>query len=270
VIFIPVSDDNPLRFVPYQWVTVGLIAVNVIMFLWQIAGIGPSVGASFALVPSELFQVGIFGGSAQGRHDTVSVPEVYTLLTYMFFHADLLHLSSNMLFLWVFGDNVEDAMGHLKYLFFYLVCGVAGGLAHAWMLPASWLPLVGASGAVAGVLTAYLMLHPRVRVWVLVFRVIPMRITAVWILGVWAATQIFMLLFSRGDQVAWSAHIGGMFAGAALILVLRRPGVPLFDGAELLHEEAHCAITGHAVPSGPSEVPLAVGCGAEQFVRRQD
>jgi membrane associated rhomboid family serine protease len=255
VIFIPVSDDNPLRFVPYQWVTVGLIAVNVIVFLWQIAGIGPSVGASFALVPSELFQVGIFGGSAQGRYDTVSVPEGYTLLTYMFFHADFLHLSSNMLFLWVFGDNVEDAMGHLKYLIFYLVCGVAGGLAHAWMLPTSWLPLVGASGAVAGVITAYLMLHPRVRVWVLAFRVIPMRITAVWILGVWAATQVFMLLFSRGDQVAWSAHIGGMIAGAALILVLRRPGVPLLDGAELLHEQDHCAITGHAVPSGPSEVP---------------
>ena len=255
MIFIPVSDDNPLRFVPYQWVTVGLIAVNVIVFLWQIAGIGPSVGASFALVPSELFQVGIFGGSAQGRYDTVSVPEGYTLLTYMFFHADILHLSSNMLFLWVFGDNVEDGMGHLKYLIFYLVCGVAGGLAHAWMLPASWLPLVGASGAVAGVITAYLVLHPRVRVWVLAFRVIPMRITAVWVLGVWAATQVFMLLFSRGDQVAWSAHIGGMIAGAALILVLRRPGVPLLDGVELLHEQAHCAITGHAVPSGPSEVP---------------
>ena len=137
MIFIPVSDDNPLRFVPYQWVTVGLIAVNVIVFLCQIAGIGPSVGASLALVPSELFSWVFFGGSAQGRHDTVSVPEGYTLLTYMFFHADLfLHLSSNMVFLWVFGNNVEDAMGHPKYLIFYLMCGVAGGLAHAWMLPA--------------------------------------------------------------------------------------------------------------------------------------
>ena len=255
MIFIPLSDDNPLRFVPYQWVTVGLIAVNVVVFLWQITGIGPTPGASFALVPSELFQVGIFGGPANGRYDTIAVPEGYTLLTYMYFHADFLHLSSNMLFLWVFGDNVEDAMGHLKYLFFYTACGVAGGLAHACLSPSSWLPLVGASGAVAGVIIAYLMLHPHVRVWVLAFRVIPMRITAVWILGVWIATQVFMLAFSRGEQVAWSAHIGGMIAGATLILVLRRPGVPLFDRDLATSEESCCSIVGHAVPSAPSEVP---------------
>jgi len=255
VLFIPLSDDNPLRFVPYQWVTVGLIAANVIVFIYQIAGIGPTLAASFALVPSELFQVGIWGGAAHGRYDTLSVPEGYTLLTYMFFHADILHLSSNMLFLWVFGDNVEDAMGHLKYLVFYLACGVVGGLVHAWMSPTSWLPLVGASGAVAGVIAAYLMLHPRVRVWVLAFRVIPMRITAVWILGVWVSTQLFMLVFNRADQVAWSAHIGGMIAGVTLILFFRRPGLPLFDGALVLQERTHSSITGHAVPSGPSEVP---------------
>ena len=255
MIFIPISDDNPLRFVPYQYVTVGLIAANIVVYLWQITGIGSSPGASFALVPSEFFQVGIFGGPANGRYDTIAVPEGYTLLTYMFFHADFLHLSSNMLFLWVFGDNVEDAMGHLKYLIFYLVCGAIGGLAYAWMSATSWLPLVGASGAVAGVITAYLMLHPRVRVWVLAFRVIPMRITAVWILGVWIATQVFMLAFSRGEQVAWSAHIGGMITGAALVLVLRRPGVPLFDHDLVPSEGDRCSITGHAVPSGPSEVP---------------
>ena len=255
MLFIPLSDDNPLRFIPYQWVTVGLIAANVIVFSWQIAGVGTTVGASFALVPSELFQVGIFGGSAIGRYDTIAVPEGYTLLTYMFFHANFLHLSSNMLFLWVFGDNVEDAMGHFKYLIFYLVCGVAGALAQAWMLPTSWLPLVGASGAVSGVITAYLMLHPRVRVWVLAFRVIPMRITAVSILGVWVATQLFMFLFNRGEQVAWSAHIGGMIAGAALLLVLRRPGVPLFDHDPIASEQTYCTITGHAVPAGPSELP---------------
>jgi membrane associated rhomboid family serine protease len=230
MIFIPLSDDNPLRHIPYQWVTVGLIGANVVVFAWQYVGIGPTPAASFALVPSELFQAGLLGGSAYGRYDTIAIPEGYTLLTYMFFHADILHLSTNMLFLWVFGDNVEDAMGHLKFLVFYIACGVAGGLAHAWMGATSWLPLVGASGAVAGVITAYLLLHPGVRVWVLVLRVIPMRITAVWILGVWAASQVAMLLFSRGDQVAWSAHVGGMLAGALLTVVLRRPGVQLFDG----------------------------------------
>jgi membrane associated rhomboid family serine protease len=256
VIFIPISDDNPLRHVPYQYVTVGLIIANVLVYLWQISGIGPTLAASFALVPSELHQAGVFGGSAGGRYDTFFVPEGYTLLTYMYFHADILHLSSNMLFLWVFGDNVEDAMGHLKYFLFYTASGVAGGLLHAWMLPTSLQPLVGASGAVAGVIAAYLVLHPRVRVWVLVFRVIPMQITAFWILGLWAFTQVFMLVFSRGEQVAWSAHIGGMLAGAALILVLRRPGVPLLEGALLVPPElAPASMVGHAVPSGPSEVP---------------
>ena len=157
------------------------------------------------------------------------MPEGYTLLTYMFLHGDILHLASNMLFLWVFGDNVEDAMGHIKYLVFYLLCGVAGGLAHACMLPASKLPLIGASGAVAGVIAAYLILHPRVLVWVLAFRFIPLRISAAWVLGVWVATQLCMVLLNQADQVAWWAHIGGMVAGAILILFMRRPGVPLFD-----------------------------------------
>jgi membrane associated rhomboid family serine protease len=229
VVFIPLSDDNPLRSIRFQWVTVGLIAANALVFLWQSAGQGGSAAASFALIPVELFQVKIFGGPARGPLDGLVVPEAYTLLTYMFLHGDIFHLSSNMLFLWVFGDNVEDAMGHIKYLAFYLICGVAAGLAHAFMLPASRLPLIGASGAVAGVITAYLILHPRVLVWVLAFRFIPLRISAAWVLGVWVATQLFMVLVNQSDQVAWWAHVGGMAAGAILILFMRRPGVPLFD-----------------------------------------
>ncbi len=229
MVFIPLSDDNPLRSIRFQWVTVGLIATNVLVFLWQSAGVGETAAASFALVPSELFQVKIFGGSAHGPLDKLAVPEGYTLLTYMFLHGDIFHLSSNMLFLWVFGDNVEDAVGHIKYLVFYLICGVVGGLAHAFMLPASKLPLIGASGAVAGVIAAYLLLHPRVLVWVLAFRFIPLRISAAWVLGVWVATQLFMVLVNQSDQVAWWAHVGGMAAGAILILFMRRPGVPLFD-----------------------------------------
>jgi membrane associated rhomboid family serine protease len=229
VVFIPLSDDNPLRSIRFQWVTVGLIAVNAAVFVWQNAGLGLSTAASFALVPSELFQVNVFGGSARGPYDVIAVPEGYTLLTYMFLHGDILHLLSNMLFLWVFGDNVEDAMGHLKYLVFYLACGIFSALTHAWMLPASKYPLVGASGAVAGVIAAYLILHPRVLVWVLAFRFIPMGISAAWVLGVWVATQFLMILINQPDQVAWWAHIGGMAAGAVLVLFMRRPGVPLFD-----------------------------------------
>jgi len=229
VVFIPLSDDNPLRSIRFQWVTVGIIAANLAAFAWQNVGSGQSVAASFALIPSELFQVSILGGPARGPYDTLAVPEGYTLLTYMFLHGDILHLLSNMLFLWVFGDNVEDAMGHIKFIVFYLICGIAGGLAHSLVLPTSKLPLIGASGAVAGVIAAYLILHPRVMVWVLAFRFIPLRISAAWVLGICVATQLFMVIINQPDQVAWWAHIGGMVAGAILIVFMRRPGVPLFD-----------------------------------------
>jgi membrane associated rhomboid family serine protease len=229
LLFVPLSDDNPLRFVRYQWVTIGIIAVNVSVFLLQFFGLGLAAGNSLALVPAELMQVRIVHGSAHGLFDTIAVPEGLTLISYMFLHTDFLHLTSNMLFLWVFGDNVEDAMGHAKYLAFYLLCGIAAGLLHALVLPTSRLPLMGASGAVAGTIAAYLILHPRVLVWVLAFRVIPLRVTAVWILGLWVATQLFMALLNRGDQIAWWAHIGGLAAGGLLIPLMRRPDVILFD-----------------------------------------
>jgi membrane associated rhomboid family serine protease len=229
VVFIPLSDDNPLRSIRFQWVTIGLIALNVLVFLWQVSPGAAASAASFAVIPSELFQVRIFGGHVPSPTEPIAVPEGLTLVTYQFLHGDIIHLASNMIFLWVFGDNVEDAMGHVKYAVFYILCGIAGGLAHAWMLPASPLPLIGASGAVAGVIAAYLMLHPRVLVWVLAFRIIPLKISAVWVLGFWVLTQFAMVLLGPSDQVAWWAHIGGMAAGALLILFLRRPGVPLFD-----------------------------------------
>ena len=229
MVFIPLSDDNPLRSVRFQWVTIALIAANVVVFLLENTSDGQAAIASFALVPSELFHVRIWGGTVPAPDQPLQVPEGLTLLSYQFLHGDVLHLLSNMLFLWVFGDNVEDAMGHIKFLAFYLLCGIVGGLAHALMLPTSRLPLIGASGAVAGVIAAYLILHPRVRVWVLAFRFIPLRITAAWVLGVWVVTQLVMIAIAPSDQVAWWAHVGGMVAGGVLVLILRRPGVPLFD-----------------------------------------
>ena len=229
LLFIPLSDDNPLKFLRYQWVTVGIIAANVLVFILQLSGLGLAAGTSFAVVPAELVEVGIGLDAARGPYDTIPVPEVATLVTYMFLHADVVHLASNMMFLWVFGDNVEDAMGHVRYLVFYLLCGIAGALAQTAMEPQSQLPLIGASGAVAGTIAAYLILHPRVLVWVLAFRVIPLRVTATWILGLWIATQLFMVLINRGDYVAWWAHIGGALAGAVLVVLLRRPTIALFD-----------------------------------------
>ncbi len=233
MVFIPISDDNPLRAIRLQWVTLGLIAVNVLVFALEAFGDSQGTQAaivSFAVVPSELFQILEAGGPVVPSGLAVAVPEWATLITYQFLHGGILHLLSNMLFLWVFGDNVEDAMGHLKFLVFYLACGVAGGLAHAALLPSSQLPLIGASGAVSGVIAAYLMLHPRVRVWVLAFRILPLRVPAAWVLGFWAVSQLAMAaLAPTDDGVAWWAHIGGLAAGAVLVLFMRRPGVPLFD-----------------------------------------
>jgi membrane associated rhomboid family serine protease len=134
-----------------------------------------------------------------------------------------------MLFLWVFGDNIEDAMGHSRFIMFYLMCGIFAAVLHSWMNPASDLPLIGASGAVAGVISAYLILHPKVKIWVLALWRIPIRITAVWALGIWIVAQFGNLLFESEENVAWWAHIGGLLAGAVLILFMRRRGVVLFD-----------------------------------------
>lgn len=226
-VFVPLRDDNPLRVIRWQWVTAGIIALNVAIFLLQLTEPGQIYAASFATVPSELLGTG--GGAARGAHDALAIPEALTLISYQFLHGSPMHLIGNMLFLWVFGDNVEDAMGHMRFLVFYLLCGIAGGLAHAVMTPSSSVPLIGASGAVAGVITAYLILHPRVRVWVLAFRFIPLRISAAWALGAWIATQFVMLFIPDETPVAWWAHVGGILAGALLIVFMRRPGVPLFD-----------------------------------------
>ncbi len=242
--FVPLHDDNRLRSIKFQYVTVGLIVLNVLVFLLEQTNFGDAVVASGALIPGELLHAGPIAA-------TGFVPEPLTLLSYMFFHGSLLHLGGNMLFLWVFGDNVEDAMGHARFLVFYLACGVFAGLVHTMIANSSLaeplteltaaalgdlgtsplaVPLIGASGAVAGVIAAYLMLHPRVQVWVLAFNAIPLRISAMFALGLWVVMQLVMVLFPQHGQVAWWAHIGGLVAGAVLVVFLRRPGVELFDG----------------------------------------
>ena len=227
--FIPLRDDNALKSIRYQYVTISLIAVNVLVYIFEVSGLDDGAIRSFGVTPRALMAGSLFSTPLPTAEDSVPIVEGATLLTYMFFHADIFHLLGNMLFLWVFGDNVEDAMGHAKFLFFYLACGVFAGLFHAWIVPDSDLPLIGASGAVAGVIAAYLMLHPRVGVWILAFKFIPLRISAGLVLGLWIVLQIVMVAISDAGPTAWWAHIGGLLAGAALILVLRRPGVPLFD-----------------------------------------
>ena len=223
--FVPIGDDNPLKTIPFLYVTVSLIVLNVLVFLIDAIGGGSDrlFVSSFAVVPSELFQAGFFGGVAPSS-DALAIPERVTLLSYM-------HLLGNMLFLWVFGDNVEDELGHGRFLVFYLACGVVAALAHAIMIPDSRDALIGASGAVSGVIAAYLMLHPKVGVWVLVAKFIPLKITAAWALGAWIIFQFVMAMMPPEDEMvatAWWAHIGGLIAGAALVVVMRRPGTQLF------------------------------------------
>jgi membrane associated rhomboid family serine protease len=228
-VFVPLHDDNRLKHIRFQYVTLALIAVNLACYVFEASGIDIAVITSFALVPFELTTVHGFGGHALFSTDAVPVPEWLTLVTYMFFHGDPLHLAGNMLFLWVFGDNVEDACGHARFLLLYLGAGVIGGLTHVALNLTSTAPLIGASGAVAGIIAAYLILHPRVRVWVLAFKFIPLRISAAWTLGAWIVLQFVMLALPSSGPIALWAHIGGLAAGSILIIVLRRRGVPLFD-----------------------------------------
>lgn len=231
--FVPIHDRNPLKTIPFQYVTVALIALNVGIYVLFQTGWAFDIDertAAFALIPLELLSHGPFlAGHADVPAGAVPVPERWTLVSYMFLHGGFFHLLGNMAFLWVFGDNVEDAMGHIRFLMFYLMCGVFAGLVHSWVLPGSEIPLIGASGAVAGVIAAYLMLHPKVKIWVLALWRIPIRITAAWALGFWVALQLVSAVTSEGDNVAWWAHVGGLGAGALLTLFMRRPGVPLFD-----------------------------------------
>ncbi len=225
--FIPLYDSNHLRHIRFQYVTLGLIIANVLIFLGTVLGVSEEAAWADALglgyIPAVINDI------AELPADHVLVPENFTYITYAFLHADIFHLGGNMLFLWVFGDNVEDALGHVKFLIFYLLCAAAGAFLHGIILPNSEAPLIGASGAIAGVVSAYLILHPRVKLWVLVLMRIPLRIPA-WIpLLLWVGFQFLMLLVQTDDAISWPAHVGGIIAGAVLVVLLRRRGVPLFD-----------------------------------------
>jgi membrane associated rhomboid family serine protease len=225
---IPIHDDNPTERAPL--VTVALIAACTLAFLWQLSFDAQGQQAAiYALgaIPAVLF------GHAELAPDLAWVPVSATPVTSMFLHGGWMHLIGNMLYLWVFGNNVEDAMGHLRYAVFYLVCGLAAVLAQALPDVSSEIPMIGASGAVSGVLGAYFLLHPRARVLVLVpigFVLQTLRLPALWVLGFWFVIQLVSTLFAAGEDgggVAFRAHLGGFLAGMALIPLFKRAGVRL-------------------------------------------
>jgi membrane associated rhomboid family serine protease len=219
---IPLRDDIRARRVPL--VTVGLIGACLAVFLLQ-QGLGEAAQQRaiyrFGMIPA------VLTGSAQLEGDLKALPAPLSLVTSMFLHGGWLHLLGNMLYLWIFGNNVEDRLGHGRFALFYLVCGLAAAAAQILPAPASTIPMIGASGAISGVLGAYLVLFPHARVLVLVpFSLMFLHhIRAVWLLAIWLAIQLVSALTGPADEggVAWWAHVGGFAAGALLALPLRRP-----------------------------------------------
>ncbi len=227
---IPLRDDNPTTIRPVM--TVGLIAVNVLVFLYQIS-LGSRGGELFVYqygaIPAVIF------GSRALPSELVAIPASFSILTSMFLHGGFMHLIGNMLYLWIFGNNIEDAMSHGRFIVFYLLTGIGASMAHFLTDVASEIPTIGASGAISGILGAYILLYPRARVLVLIplgFFSRVMYIPAGFVLGFYFVMQLFQgtLSFGQGGGgVAWFAHIGGFIAGLLLVGLFKQRTVRFFN-----------------------------------------
>jgi len=222
---VPIRDDNPTQTTPY--VTYLLILLNILIFFYQLTLSPPQLEAFFqtwAVVPRQLtasFETG--GALAVG-----GVPEWFTLVSSQFLHGGFLHLAGNMLYLWIFGNNVEDKLGHIRFLIFYLICGILAALAQWFFSSGSAIPSLGASGAIAGVMGAYILRFPNARILTLVplgIILFPFRIPALFFLGFWFAMQALYGVASlnvpsnigmESGGIAYWAHAGGFFFGAII------------------------------------------------------
>lgn len=216
---IPIRDENPIQGTPY--VVLGLIGLNVAVYIYQLV---LPARAEFVFI----HQYGVVPVWLTGQAPVPALlawlPQPLTLISSMFLHGGFFHLAGNMLYLWIFGNNIEDVLGPTRFIVFYLLGGIAASLAHVLTGPSSPLPMIGASGAIAAVLGAYFLLYPRTNVVVLIwffFYVQLIRVPAVLVLGAWFLLQV---LGSGGSGVAWMAHIGGFVVGLVLIrLFLPKP-----------------------------------------------
>lgn len=211
---IPFKDNNPTSTFPF--VTIGLIALNTIVFIFQFfySGDPRQIVFTYGAIPNYLLTL----NTMQPVHP------VLTVFTSMFMHGGLFHIAGNMLYLWIFGNNIEDRLGHMRFIIFYLISGIAAAYSHAITEPTSMIPMVGASGAVSGILGAYILLFPHARISTLIFfgffvRVI--TLPALFVIGFWIAIQFINGLLSKGvvnqGGVAWFAHIGGFVFGIIII-----------------------------------------------------
>ncbi|HEY8555240.1 MAG TPA: rhomboid family intramembrane serine protease [Burkholderiales bacterium] len=230
----PLRDDNPSFLTPYA--TYAIVALNVLVWVFlQGFGMEPRLSASvctLGLIPGELLGTVPPGASFQIGPSTycqlTGSSAWHTLLTSMFMHGSWFHIISNMWFLWIFGNNVEDSMGHVRFALFYVLCGLAAAALQILSNPDSVVPMVGASGAIGGVMGAYILLYPRVHVHMLIFLgffVTTVAVPAVFMLGYWFVLQLLGGLASTGAEggVAFWAHVGGFVAGAVLVLLFRDP-----------------------------------------------
>jgi membrane associated rhomboid family serine protease len=224
---IPIYDGNPFVFKTPPYITWTLIAINFAVFIYMtISGVTNSPAHQASILPLTFRPDGVLDHHAFSDQ---WLPWEFTLITYTFIHGNWGHLLGNMTFLWVFGDDVENALGRVRYTAFYFLCGAFGAIAHWLANPTSHYPLLGASGAIAGIVAAYLMLHPCRKIWVLAFMRLPIYLAAEWALGFWILLQILNVALSDDKIVAWWTHIGSLAAGAVLLVVLRPAGVKLFD-----------------------------------------
>lgn len=226
---LPLHDDTPTNSTPV--VTVTIIIVCSLVFLYQ-SSLPPNPGEifvyQFGAIPAVLF------GHAALPPEVAALPAFTTVLTSMFLHGSWMHLFGNMLYLWVFGNNIEDVMGSSKFVVFYLLSGIVAAFSHAFTDPASTVPMVGASGAISGILGAYLLLFPHARILLLAPVVGTTYVPAGIVLGFWFVMQILSggaSLGSQGGGVAFFAHIGGFVAGMVLIGFFKRPEVRFFAPA---------------------------------------
>lgn len=215
--FIPLKDENPTQRFPV--VTVILISLNILIFLYQI--FSPQGLQYF------VYRMGAIPYEITHFTTIAHLPRIFpplTLLTSLFLHGSFLHLFGNMLYLWIFGNNIEDFLGPVRFILFYLLSGLGASLIHIVFHPSSTIPMIGASGAIAGILGAYFLLYPAARVITLVFVWI-LPVPAFFILGIWFIAQVMNI--GIGGGVAWFAHIGGFLIGVALIRIyLKRRRVP--------------------------------------------
>jgi membrane associated rhomboid family serine protease len=226
-VVIPISDDNPTRTAAVvNW---AIMLVCVAAFIWEIS-LGRHMDAAIMTLG---FTPDALTSPAHHLSGYITVPGFATIFTSMFLHGGWLHIAGNMLYLWIFGNNIEDAMGHVRYLLFYLLCGVVAALSMAFVDPHSQIPMVGASGAISGVLAAYMLLFPRARVTVIVPLGIifyPLVISAIWVIGFWFVLQLISAAFTSIGQpgVAFWAHVGGFAVGLVLTPLFKSSQFRLF------------------------------------------